>query len=371
MVQTFEDLSIIASDIDQQTGLPFAPLHVLQAAHWSAADLKSRIINATNGPGEPDPVLGLCKAASELSLLNQRRRRPRASRNVTPSSEYGSFSSIPSVFTNSVSIPQTTTAPSSLYHPIPNDDTNRMGAAGLLFTNAQTTASTPMPLISGMPDLGPSSTLTVNNEGLNTDKPPSKPGPQPHDERTYFGLSRQSRLLSDLPTSSAPESRWTKAEPFRFSVEFWNVHLLAERERAYSTTHFYAGSWFNVYVQTIRKKDKGTQLGVYLHRQSPGEPFPAPSSPGNVVGVPDTPLNPAPGVGVGVGAPLGRSVTGHVTLGSPRGGPGGELDSSQELVGKEPYRDHRPITKVSLLPQLRHISCFLNHSPSIKCDDDA
>jgi hypothetical protein len=55
----------------------------------------------------------------------------------------------------------------------------------------------------------------------------------------------------------------------------------------------------------------------------------------------------SPGM-MGVGVPLGRSVTGHVTVGSPRAeGGGGDLDLSQEVGGKEPYRDQRPITKVS------------------------
>jgi hypothetical protein len=38
------------------------------------------------------------------------------------------------------------------------------------------------------------------------------------------------------------------ADP-RFSVEFWDVDKLAEKARLYSATHFYAGSYFNVYVE--------------------------------------------------------------------------------------------------------------------------
>ncbi len=40
-----------------------------------------------------------------------------------------------------------------------------------------------------------------------------------------------------------------------------------------------SGSYFNIYVQTLKKKDKGVQLGIYLHRQSMLEPLPAASKP--------------------------------------------------------------------------------------------
>jgi hypothetical protein len=47
------------------------------------------------------------------------------------------------------------------------------------------------------------------------------------------------------------------------------------------------------------------------------------------------------------GAPLGRSVTGQITIGSPRSD-GSEV-LSEDMQGKEPYKDERPLTKVSLL----------------------
>jgi hypothetical protein len=198
-----------------------------------------------------------------------------------------------------------------------------------------------------MPEFGPTAASDFFDppaEAQDSEDRP-KPRPPPHDERTYFGLSRQCRLLSDITSSNInPKSRWSKAEPFRFCVEFWNCHLLVERERLYSTTHFYAGSWFNVYVQTIRKKDKGIQVGIYLHRQHPGEPFPEPSTPDAVVGMPTSPQSPPLMRG---GAPLGRSLTGQVTVGSPtRRSDGGDGMISSELQKKEPYRDERPLTMV-------------------------
>lgn len=340
---------------------------MLQAAHWSAADLKSRIISA-GAADSPEPDLGLSKTVSELSPMTHRRRRNRSSRNVTPSSEYGSRTSFSIDPGQSISSVFSSLPPSSsiMYHPVPSDDTHRIGAGGLLFLNPSATAEMAVPGIPGMPDLGPipepdlaldyldhlspsattTTALSTQSQNQTQNRSTSKPRPQPHGETTYFGLLRSSRLLPDLPPSS--EIRWSKVEPFRFSVEFWDVHMLVERERTYSTTHFYAGSWFNVYVQTIRKKDKGVQLGVYLHRQSPGEPFPAPSAPGDAVDytVSANRLNSAsaPG-GLTGGAPLGRSVTGQVTVGSPRSdAASAELD--EEVRRKEAYRDIRPVTRV-------------------------
>jgi len=47
------------------------------------------------------------------------------------------------------------------------------------------------------------------------------------------------------------------------------------------------------------------------------------------------------------GAPLGRTLTGQVTVGSPRT-EGGDQAVSDELLKKEPYRDERPLTMVSV-----------------------
>lgn len=70
------------------------------------------------------------------------------------------------------------------------------------------------------------------------------------------------------PSSAAEDMRpiaYSHFPPFRFAVEFPNPRLLKEKKRVYSQTVFYAGSWFNVYVQRVRR-GKNPQLGVYLHR---------------------------------------------------------------------------------------------------------
>lgn len=53
--------------------------------------------------------------------------------------------------------------------------------------------------------------------------------------------------------------------PFRFSAEFRSVRTLKEKKRVYSKTVFYAGSYWNIYIQKV-KSSKNVQLGVYLHR---------------------------------------------------------------------------------------------------------
>ena len=302
--QSFEDLSEIARDIDPQTHLPYAPLPVLQAAHWAAADLKARINAHENASADESAVedqdtseLGLAISTEALANISARSTRRITSRGRLSSAAL----SVPGFRTpprtadaanSSASIASAASAfglgnPSdhAIYHPIPGDDTFRSGAGGLLFQPTAVTATSPIPGIPGIPDLcGP-----TNGSGDNEDGGKKRAPPQ--GENSFFGLSATSKTalqiaartpdptygLCGAPTTLA--ERWSKTEPFRFSVEFWGVDQLAEKERLYSTTHFHAGSYWNVYVQTIRKKDKGTQLGIYLHRQSKTEGFPPPSCP--------------------------------------------------------------------------------------------
>ena len=254
------------------------PLSVLQAAHWATADLRNKVLTAGSGSTNADAnELGVSTSASAIAAPDTKRRR------VTPRSRVVSRSG--SSFSTGSAADQA--SHSQVWHQVPADDTYRMGAGGLLFLTALATAAAPLPGIHGLPDLGPD----VDSYSVEGAKP-SKFRPPPQGERTQFGLTRNTRTTAELleehalslngltlHDTVAVDQRWTKLDPYRFSVEFWGVDKLAEKERAYSSTHFYAGSWFNVYVQTIRKKDKGTQLGIYLHRQSPNEAFPDASAP--------------------------------------------------------------------------------------------
>ncbi|ORX61751.1 hypothetical protein DM01DRAFT_1342693 [Hesseltinella vesiculosa] len=81
-----------------------------------------------------------------------------------------------------------------------------------------------------------------------------------HDAIGYIPISHC------LPNLIPPYSQYP---PFRFSVEFQNLALKLQ-QRIYSKPVFYAGSMWNVYIQKSKsqRKDHGTQLGVYLHRQA-------------------------------------------------------------------------------------------------------
>ena len=70
------------------------------------------------------------------------------------------------------------------------------------------------------------------------------------------------------PRGSPPETEpisYSLFAPFRFAAEFPNPRSLKEKKRVYSRTVWYAGSYWNVYIQKI-ETSKNTQLGVYLHR---------------------------------------------------------------------------------------------------------
>lgn len=64
---------------------------------------------------------------------------------------------------------------------------------------------------------------------------------------------------------AAEDSQVTKFPPFRFSVKFDDISKLKMEKRVYSKTFWYAGSYWNLYIQRVGIK-KSQQLGVYLHR---------------------------------------------------------------------------------------------------------
>ncbi len=68
---------------------------------------------------------------------------------------------------------------------------------------------------------------------------------------------------------SKKQYSWTKIPSFRFSVSFANVSNLTPNRRVYAKTFWYAGSYWNLYLQKNRISSKHSfQVGVYLHRAS-------------------------------------------------------------------------------------------------------
>lgn len=258
----------MSSDIDPETGLPFVPLGVLQSALWASSDLQTRITsqksNSAGGsdaaPGSTGLAITARQVADDLEQITRALTSPRLrNRRLAATSSSSSGRSTP--HDRDATASPSLATPGGLdkrYWPVPTDGTVRVGdvASALFFP------SHPPPELD--PASGVVSLLSTRATLPSAD--------------TYFGFQTSSRLARDVPVDSAP-SLWAVHEPFRFSAEFWNIDALGERERAYSTTQFHAGSYFNVYVQMIRKKDRGVQLGVYLHRQSMLEPLPSPSEP--------------------------------------------------------------------------------------------
>lgn len=85
-------------------------------------------------------------------------------------------------------------------------------------------------------------------------------------------------LDAGITLAALEQRKWTGFEPMRIGVEYYGIDRLEEKQRLYSPSFFYAGSVWILYVQ-IMKRQKGTQLGVYLHRHGPFEPLPPRSVP--------------------------------------------------------------------------------------------
>jgi hypothetical protein len=74
------------------------------------------------------------------------------------------------------------------------------------------------------------------------------------------------KTSGEAQTQPTPSS-YSTLPPFRFSAEFPAPRMLKEKKRVYSRTVFYAGSYWNIYIQKMRSVTKQNfQLGVYLHR---------------------------------------------------------------------------------------------------------
>ncbi|THZ48393.1 hypothetical protein D6C90_03741 [Aureobasidium pullulans] len=86
----------------------------------------------------------------------------------------------------------------------------------------------------------------------------------PSDTRSIPQIIRPDSA-ADSATSELRPVSYSHFPPFRFAVEFPSPRLLKEKKRVYSRTIFYSGSWWNLYIQKVRR-GKNPQLGVYLHR---------------------------------------------------------------------------------------------------------
>lgn len=129
----------------------------------------------------------------------------------------------------------------------------------------------------------------ANELGLVTtsEEPPNRENTWfiPTKDETLYGTPQQledsikqhHHLRDDMPSGKTTENagealyKITKVPPFRFSIAFSQVSELEAEKRVYAKTLWYAGSYWNLYIQKIRHR-KGYQMGVYIHRASNSAP---------------------------------------------------------------------------------------------------
>ncbi|KAK1215302.1 hypothetical protein PQX77_022093 [Marasmius sp. AFHP31] len=279
------DLISLSSDISQTTSRTYVPLHALQAANWEHSRLRHIISSSAGGGTEKERSLGIGITGPEL---------------------YGTQMHAKAGDVDTGSRP---------YFLVPHDESLRIGdtintpGSALAEGNIHNNISMDQ-LFQRSFSLHSRSTSESNNSASknNEDLPTTS------NERTYFGLlpdtldsllrhsppphNQDSNLQPKIHNAFGPQRTYTTQPPFRFSVEFWDLDTLKEKQRLYSQTVWYAGSLFNIYVQVAKKKENtavgersrdrsgrdgaggnDTQLGIYLHRQSSVESIPARSAP--------------------------------------------------------------------------------------------
>ncbi|QRW05007.1 hypothetical protein RhiLY_04006 [Ceratobasidium sp. AG-Ba] len=243
---SLEDMHKVSQEMTS-TGKPFVDLATLQSAHWRQSIFRSQItsrsIVSSSRSNSPTPI-GPGSSASQGSITE---------------GELGGL----------VTTSEILAAPDAgdkVYFPIPCDASVRIG-------HDRTAASNEADGLS-LADMDVLSSVS------------SSPGKvrKPATEREFFGLRpsrRTAKEIAEEHVQGSDSTKWSVNEPFRFSVEFWGLDTLKEKNRLHSQTVWYAGSLYNVYVQVIKKK--GLQLGMYLHRQSAVDPIPPASAPASFV----------------------------------------------------------------------------------------
>ncbi|KAF8680249.1 hypothetical protein RHS04_04625 [Rhizoctonia solani] len=228
---SLDDLHKISQE-PSSNGKPFVELSALQSAHWRQSIMRSLITSRSTVP-------------------TSRSSSPTTDRSSgNSSSAEGELGGLVSTAEILASAPDDT----KVYYPIPSDASIRVGHDRSASTND----------------------LDIDFDILSSPPPPKIR--RPASEAELFGLRPSRRTAREIiQEGTAETTKWSTNEPFRFSVEFWGLDTLKEKNRLHSHTVWYAGSLYNVYVQVIKKK--GMQLGVYLHRQSAVDPIPPASAP--------------------------------------------------------------------------------------------
>lgn len=216
-------------------------MSVLQAAHWSAADLRARVTaherdgNVSVESEDDKNEVGLTQTTSSIVEGLRKRRRPAPrSRVPSPASWGPSTTSLAATINSISSATEASFSPllshsNSVWYPVPSDETHRIGASGLLSAGSLSTAN-----LSGVPDFGPDLVDVLPQEG-------SKSQP-PHGEKNFFGLVSGKATEEEIEekwvneggafamshlglmgNGNAKEDKWTKIEPFRWVNRFTSL----------------------------------------------------------------------------------------------------------------------------------------------------
>ncbi|ELU41491.1 hypothetical protein AG1IA_04478 [Rhizoctonia solani AG-1 IA] len=190
-------------------GKPFVELSALQSAHWRQSIMRSLITSRSTVP-------------------TSRSSSPTTDRSSgNSSSAEGELGGLVSTAEILASAPDDT----KVYYPIPSDASIRVGHDRSASTND----------------------LDIDFDILSSPPPPKIR--RPASEAELFGLRPSRRTAREIiQEGTAETTKWSTNEPFRFSVEFWGLDTLKEKNRLHSHTVWYAGSLYNVYVQVIKKK---------------------------------------------------------------------------------------------------------------------
>lgn len=217
---TFEQLQHIRSAKDT-FGFPVVPEKQTSAALWESLELRQKVVNAKRD----QLSLGLTQSSDEhlptsfLKLNNSPR--------VSPSDAVPGLSSVAGSIASSTE-PKTDDAPMKHWIPV-NDCSVPLGRYPFDLATRRSRCS-----------------------------------PRPDDKtalKSPFPITQTEEDLQTFPFSYIP--------PFRFAVQFEKPQYLPERKRIYSDTFFYAGSYWNIYIQKLQPSSRSKRiprLGFYLHR---------------------------------------------------------------------------------------------------------
>ncbi|KAK0245397.1 hypothetical protein EDD85DRAFT_964383 [Armillaria nabsnona] len=253
-----EDIIKISSDICPTTDQPYVALSILHAANWSQTLLRHHLTFRPASP--PTPTL---------------------------SSTKGKEKDLGITFTRDSFLNGVTKHKCDPLYLAPVDQTLRIGENGGPSSEGKGISMEQLFAHSHSP-------YTVSSdENLNAKFKSDEVSSYPitFNESSYFGLLPNFYTPSSIRDAPAdPKAVYSPYPPFRFSVEFWDIDHLKEKQRLHSQTIWYAGSLFNVYIQVVKKKgptasgkDQTSQLGIYLCRQSTVEAIPARSAPNPLV----------------------------------------------------------------------------------------